>query len=260
MDALQSIQPQIYDIDKKIVELLQARAALVSSHATLGRGALAPQQEREMLRNAQTVNNNRLPKNAIERIMREIISVCRAEQQPSKVVFLGPSGTFSEQAATAYFGSSIISRPKGTLQEVFAAVKTGVYAVVPVENTLAGVVQESIDLLHTHKLKVVDTVDLQIEQCLLGKTPALEEITHVFSHAMSLKQCHNWLGQYLPHATLEAVSSNAEGMRLASVTPNSAAIGSEMGSKYYNISIIRRNLHDSRNNITRFAILGSGLQ
>jgi chorismate mutase/prephenate dehydratase len=173
------------------------------------------------------------------------------------VAYLGPAGTFSEEAALRFFGSSIAHLPCGSFDEVFQATAAGSaeYGVVPVENSTEGVVTRSLDLLLTTPLHIVGEISLMVRHHLLRASNSLEGIEVVMAHPQALAQCQQWLTTHLPHAERRAVSSNAEGARLAATEPTWAAIASERAGATFGLHLAARAIQDDAFNRTRFVVV-----
>ncbi|UVH60660.1 prephenate dehydratase [Variovorax paradoxus] len=177
---------------------------------------------------------------------------------PYEVACLGPAGTYSEDAAIGYFGAAAKRLLVPSLDEVFAAVEAtqSVYGVVAVENSTEGSVARTLDLLAATELKVCGELTLGIHHALMSSAKELVDIHCVRAHAQALAQCLGWLSQNVPHARREAVSSNAEGARMASLDPASAAIASERSALQYGVPVLFADIQDIETNQTRFLILG----
>ncbi len=170
-----------------------------------------------MLRKALERNKGPLRNEEIVRLFREIMSACLAQQEPLKVAFLGPEGTFSQQAVLKHFGHSVRALPLPAIGEVFEEVQAGHadFGVVPIENSTEGTVNNTLDMFLTSPLKICGEVELRIHQHLMGRMHGLEKIVRVCSHQQSLAQCRQWLDEYLPNVERVPVSSNAEAARRA---------------------------------------------
>jgi chorismate mutase/prephenate dehydratase len=185
------------------------------------------------------------------------MSACRSLERPMRVAFLGPAGTFSEQAALGYFGSSIERVPCTSIDEVFRGTSAGAadFGVVPVENSTEGVVARSLDLfLHT-PLAIVGETSLFVRHNLLRREPALAGIVAVLAHPQALAQCHGWLSAHLPQAERRPALSNAEAARLASADDSLAAIAGERAGSEYGLHVVAPAIQDDAHNRTRFAIV-----
>ena len=263
--ALADIRRGIDDLDSQLVGLLNRRAELAREIAKAklrdegARGSFyRPEREAEVLRRVGRHNAGPLPKADLARLFREIMSACRALEQPLTVAFLGPAGTFSQAAAHRHFGQSVNSMPCSSIDQVFRGVETGACdcGVVPVENSIEGVVNQTLDLLVNSTLRICGEVELRIHQHLLSSARKLETITKVYSHQQSLAQCRGWLDRNLPRAERIAAGSNAEAAKRAAGKKNSAAIAGETAAELYRVPIRVRNIEDESDNITRFLVLG----
>jgi chorismate mutase/prephenate dehydratase len=195
------------------------------------------------------------------RLFREIMSACLAQQEPLKIGYLGPEGTFTQTAVYKHFGHSVRGLPFSTIDEVFQEVESGAadFGVVPIENSTEGTVNHTLDMFISSPLKVGGEIELRIEQHLLGNLAGLEEIERICAHEQSLAQCRGWLREYLPHVELIGVSSNAAGARRARDEKGTAAIGGEAASEVYDLRIMVNNIEDQSDNSTRFLVIGRKL-
>jgi len=248
-------------LDGKLVELLSERAALAAAIGKLkaNGGAYRPEREAEVLRRVARANRGPLANDALVHLYTEIISACRALEQPLSVAYLGPKGTFSEMALGRQFGAGVEALPFASIDEVFRACETGAaaYAVVPVENSTDGAIGRTLDLLLATPLKICAEVVLRVQQNLMAKKASMKTLRKVYSHPQSLAQCQGWLGQHLPGASRLPVASNAEGARLAAKEAGAAAIGPEIAAERYGLKILARSIEDDPKNRTRFLVLGS---
>jgi chorismate mutase/prephenate dehydratase len=247
-------------IDAALVKLLAERGEHARAVGALkGAGPVyRPEREAEVLRRVHELNPGPLPAEALGRNFVEIMSACRALEQPVTVSYLGPPGTFSEMAVTKHFGAGIEARGCNSIAEVFHAAQTGSahYAVVPVENSTEGAVGRTLDLLLVTPLKICAEIVLRVHQNCMSKAPSLAAVKRVYSHSQSLAQCQRWLSQWLPNAERIAVQSNAEAARLAASEPETAAIGPAIAAERYGVAILAENIEDESNNLTRFLVLG----
>lgn len=260
-EELKKFRAQIDTIDDELLKLFNHRAKLAQQigHAKNGSAVLRPEREAQVLQRMVDANHGPLSAQSISTLFTEIMSHCRALEEPLSVAFLGPQGTFSEEAALRRFGSAISGYPCDSFDEVFRAVESGraSYGVVPVENSTEGAVGHSLDLLLQTPLKVCGEIDLPVHQCLLSKAK-LEDIRTVFSHPQSLGQCHEWLSTHLPKAMRHPVSSNAEAARLAAEHPHdSAAIAGKLAGERFSVSLLAECIEDDPRNTTRFLVIGN---
>ena len=265
--SLSEIRRQIDAVDDQILELLNRRACYAQQVAgiKIAEGEEAcfyrPEREAEVLRRVAENNPGPLSAEAVTRFFREVMSECLALEKPLNVAFLGPEGTFTQQAAYKHFGHAIMAVPLVAIDEIFRSVESGAcqFRVVPVENSTEGVVTHTLDSFQRSSLLIAGEVELRIHHHLMGKVTALSEIQEIFSHQKSLAQCREWLDRYLPGVKRKAVSSNAEAARLAGMIPHSAAIAGEVAAPLYDLNILERNIEDEPDNTTRFLVIGRNL-
>lgn len=267
LQQLSEIRQEIDAIDEQIQTLISARAKCAQKVAdikTQGGKVEAvfyrPEREAQVLRAVKERNQSLLADDDMARIFREIMSVCLALEQPVKVAYLGPEGSYSHAATLKQFGSFSRPMPVSTIDDVFKSVSSGEanFGVVPVENSTEGVVSiTQINLLQT-ELKITGEVDLAIHHCLLSKVNDLSQVKKVVAHAQALAQTRKWLENNLPGVEIEAVESNALAAQMAQKTaqPGLAAIASEQAAVLYDLNVLRRSIEDSSSNTTRFWVLG----
>lgn len=257
-DTLKSIRDRIDALDRRLVKLLSARARLAQRIGRLKEGAAyRPEREAQVLRGILAENRGPLADAALARLFTEIMSACRSLEDSMTAAYLGPQGTFSEEAAVKHFGGLTALTPCTSIDEVFRRVETGAagYGVVPVENSTEGAIGRTLDLLLSTPAQVCGEVVLRIRQCLMAKRDRLAGIRKVYSHAQSLSQCQQWLARNLPRAERVAVVSNAEAARLASRERSAAAIGPRTAAALYGLKLLARNIEDEAKNTTRFLVI-----
>ncbi len=259
---LAQLRTEIDAVDRDLLALLNRRASLANEVGDLKRAegsvVFRPEREAQVINGLQEHNPGPLKDENVATIWREIMSACRALEAPQRVAYLGPAGTFSEQAAVQFFGSSIEHVPCVSFDEVFqaAAAGTAQFGVVPVENSTEGVVTRSLDLLLTSPLHIVGEISLLVRHHLLRKGEgSLKGIEAVLAHPQALAQCQGWLSKHLPGAERRAVSSNAEGARLAATNPAWAAIASDRAGTEFGLHIAAHAIQDDAFNRTRFAVV-----
>ena len=247
-------------LDREILERLNARAANAQAIGKLKAGGIAyrPEREAQVLMRLQAENGGPLSKEAVAGVFRQVISACLALEQPLRIAYLGPAGTFSHAAVAKHFGDFVEAEPCATIDEVFRTAESGRtdYAVVPVENSTEGAVGRTLDLMCQTPLAICGEIKLRIRQNLLSNEAAVGAVKKVYSHAQSLAQCVQWLALHLPAATRVAVASNAEAARLAAAEPGAAAIAGEIAAAIYGLNVLAPHIEDEPNNTTRFWVLG----
>jgi len=262
-NPLTPYRERINQIDETILELLIERAQLAKKIGEIkkerGLQIHVPEREREILERLLEKNRGRFPEQALVRIFREIISACLSLEKPLRIGYLGPKATFTHQAALEHFGISAKYIPLGTIKDVFEEVERENidYGVVPVENTIEGVVNYTLDMFLTMpSVKIVGEIIIPVAQHLLSLAEDLGEIKRVYSHPHALAQARHWLDKYLPHAQRIEVESTAKAAEMALEDEQAAAIASEAAARVYNLNILARNIQENLNNYTRFLIIG----
>ena len=257
--SLQDIRRKIDALDARLVKLISARAKIAQQVGKIKNGVMIyrPDREAQVLRRVSALNAGPMSGAGLRRIYGEIMSACRALEDLLAVGYLGPQGTYSQEAAVRHFGSSIELRSCTTIDEVFKQVETGAigYGVVPVENSTDGAIGRTLDLLLTTPAKVCGEIMLPVRQCLMSRAKNRTLIKKIYSHTQSLAQCQHWLARNLPGAEQIAVVSNAEAARLAARDAKSAAIASKTAAALYQLHLLARNIQDEARNTTRVLVL-----
>ncbi len=264
---LEAVRTQIDAIDEQIHALINERARLAQqvgiSKSRDGRTVdfYRPEREAQVLRMARARNRGPLRNEEILRLFREIMSACLAQQEPLKVAYLGPEGTFTQAAVLKHFGHSVRGLPLSSIDEVFHEVEAGSgdFGVVPIENSTEGTVNHTLDRLLNSPLKICGEVELRIHQSLMGLMGSLERIERICSHPQSLAQCRVWLDENLPGVERVAVASNAEGARRARDEKGTAALAGDTAAEVYGLKILAADIEDRPDNTTRFFVLGRKL-
>lgn len=265
--SLDAIRERIDGIDEQLQRLLNERALLaqqvgISKHQD-GHTVdfYRPEREAQVLRAALERNKGPLRDEEIARLFREIMSACLAQQEPLKVAYLGPEGTYTQAAVFKQFGHSVRSLALPSFDDVFHEVEAGNadFGVVAVENSSEGTVTNTLDRFLTSPLHVCGEVELRIHHCLMGRMQELAGVKRVCAHPQALAQCRGWLDEHLPDAERVPVSSNAEGARRARDEVGTAAIAGETAAEVYGLGLLAQQIEDSEDNSTRFLVLGRKL-
>jgi chorismate mutase / prephenate dehydratase len=266
--GLAAFRQRIDGIDEQIHALLNERARVareVGMHKQAQGVPTAefyrPEREAQVLRNAIERNKGPLRDEEIVRLFREIMSACLAQEEPLKIGFLGPEGTFSQQAVLKHFGHSVRALPLPAISEVFEEVQAGHadFGVVPIENSTEGTVNNTLDMFLNSSLKICGEVELRIHQHLMGRMKGMEKIERICSHPQSLAQCRQWLDEHLPGIERIPVSSNAEAARRARDEDGTAAIAGQAAADVYGLGVIVPEIEDRPDNTTRFLVIGRKL-
>jgi len=265
---LADIRGNIDSVDEKIQALINERAKLAQLVGiSKSRDGLStvdfyrPEREAQVLRMAKARNKGPLRDEEVLRLFREIMSACLAQQEPLKVAYLGPEGTFTQAAVMTHFGHSVRGLALTSIDEVFHEVESGTadFGVVPIENSTEGTVNNTLDRFLNSPLKICGEVELRIHHNLMSNVPSLDRIQRICSHPQALAQCRGWLDENLPDVERVAVSSNAEGARRARDEKGTAAIAGETAAEVYKLKILAAEIEDRADNTTRFFVLGRKL-
>lgn len=264
---LDEVRQRIDELDERIQGLISERAGLAQAvrsakdEAATPAEYYRPDREAQVLRRVIERNDGPLADSVMLHVFREIMSACLAQQEPLRVAYLGPEGTFTQQAVFRQFGHSVSATPASGIDEVFRSVHGGEvdFGVVPVENSSQGIVTHTLDMFMHSDVRIAAEVELRIHQHLLTRSRSLEAIERVYAHQQSLSQCRMWLEGHLDHAELIAVSSNAEAARRVRNAPDAAAIAGRNAAEVYGIPVLFANIEDHADNTTRFLVLGREL-
>jgi chorismate mutase/prephenate dehydratase len=262
---LPQLRQQIDTLDLKILELLNQRAHCAMKVAKTKIATndkttsfYRPDREALVLRRIQVLNKGPLSNEAMVSFFREIMSACLALEKPLKVAFLGPEGTFTQQAVFKHFGHAVDAQSVRSISDIFNSVEIDYcqFGVVPIENSTEGVIAHTLDCFLTSSLQICGEVEERVHQNLIGNINHLADIKAVLSHQQSLAQCCYWLDTHLPNAKRIVVSSNAEAARLVQQSKDQVAIAGKVAADLYALNIIEKNIEDEPNNTTRFMIIG----
>jgi len=180
-----------------------------------------------------------------------------------RYAFLGPAGTFSEEALLGLGIPDLEPVECSSIPEVFEAVERGRVdgGVVPIENSIEGSVPATLDgLAFDSSLEIQSEFVLDIHFSLVTSPGTkLAEVTSVVAHPQASGQCRRWLERYLPGRPVTAANSNAEAVQTASATPGVAALGPAITADLYGGDILHRDVEDYAGNQTRFVVIGRGI-
>ncbi len=261
---LSELRDKIDATDQQILELINQRAryAVEVAKTKMATGEqdcfYRPDREALVLRRIRKTNQGPLSGDTAVRFFRELMSSCLALEKPLQVAFLGPEGTFTQQAAVKHFGLAVNTVPVDSINDIFWSVENDhcQFGVVPIENSTGGVISHTLDRFINSPLKICGEVEIRVHQNLMAKVDNLAEISEVFSHQQSLAQCQKWLKKYLPDVKQTAVASNAEAARLVVEGAGRAAIAPQVAADLYQLNLLKKNIEDREDNTTRFLIIG----
>jgi chorismate mutase/prephenate dehydratase len=266
-ESLASLRAKIDGVDEQLQKLIAERARYAKEIGVI-KGLTntvefyRPEREAQVLRKVLERNEGPLRDEEMVRLFRELMSACLAQEEPLKVAYLGPEGTFTQSAVFKHFGHSVHALAVPTIDEVFHEVEsaTADFGVAPIENSSEGTVNiHTLDMFLTSPLKICGEIELRIHQNLMGRMQDLKEVKRVCAHPQSLAQCRGWLSQHLPDIELVPVASNAEAARRARDEEGTAALAGEAAAKVYGLRILFATVEDRDDNTTRFVVIGRKL-
>ncbi len=264
-DKLNTIRKKIDTIDNQLLSLLKDRANLAVEVAQIKQGQhqpiyYRPEREAQVLRKIVEKNDTLLPDKEVTRIFRDIMTACLALQQSIKVAYLGPEGTFSQQAVLKHFGESIDLHAESSIPEVFKQVAADRvhYGVVPIENSSEGLINTTLDSLINFDVQICGEISLRIRHNLARKAPK-KPLKTIYAHPQAFAQCREWLSTHYPDVPLHEVASNGLAAQMASEQEHSAAICGDKAVEIYHLTKVHEYIEDQSNNTTRFIIIGKQL-
>ncbi len=258
---LEKLRDKIDAIDSEILELLNKRAEIAIEIANIKRKAnlkfYSPERERAIIERITSLNKGLFPNDALKVIFREILSATLSLEEPLKVAYLGPEGTFTNLAALRHFGSSAAYISVDSIKDVFDATESGKvsFGVVPIENSNEGVVSYTLDMFMDYDLKISAEVMLEVSHNLLSKSGDKLKIKKIYSHPQATAQCRIWLEANMPDIPILESTSTARAAELASQDEEAAAIASELAARIYDLQFVERHIEDNKNNYTRFLVI-----
>lgn len=258
---LKDLRNQINHIDEQLLNLLQKRVELSkkvgSLKADTGSRIYVPQREYEILNRLKTKNHGIYPEDTIEKIWTEIFNASRVVQQPNRVAFLGPPGSFGHMASLSFFGTHAVMIPVTPQTDIFTEVETerANFGVVAIENSLYGTVRDVLERFQHTSLKICAEIYQPIRHHLISKSP-ITEIERIYSHNQPFAQCRIWLNKNINAVEQVEVVSTSDAAQRASEEPNAAAIASQLASEIYEVPVIADSIMDEPDNTTRFLVIG----
>jgi chorismate mutase / prephenate dehydratase len=259
--SLEEIRQDIDALDATLVELLSRRAGYAIEVGKIkGRDQkpfFTPERERAIYQRLEQTNPGPLQNRQLIAIFREIISAARAAEKPLVASYWGPPGTFTNLAALEVFGASTDLKPQDSIQDVFLSVEHGEadYGVVPVENSFAGVVPETLDMFPQTNVKICAEVFIPIHHHLVSVAESLGAIERVYAFGQPANQCKRWLRANLPNAEIIETAPTARAAQRALDDPQGAAIANRLASETVGIPILVEHIEDNPHNRTRFIVI-----
>ncbi|MBL8048633.1 MAG: prephenate dehydratase [Chthonomonas sp.] len=260
--SLEELRLGINEVDAQVLALLSERTRLAQEIGDLkGRSDqpyFNPERERDVLERLRDLNEGPLSAKQVAAIFREIMSAARAAERTLRIAFWGPPGTFTHRASLQTFGASAEYFPVDTIGDVFEAVQNSRadYGVVPVENSTAGVVPETLDMFPLSNVKICAETHVEIHHHLISTATSLEQVQRVYAGPQPAAQCRKWLKGNLPWAEIIDMAPTAKAAEKAKSEPNSAAIANSLAAELVDIPILVDHIEDNAHNRTRFLVLG----
>ncbi|MDM8538780.1 prephenate dehydratase domain-containing protein, partial [Desulfobacterales bacterium HSG17] len=261
-EQLIQLRESIDNIDNSLLELINKRLDLVQDVGKLkakkGCQVLDSTRESQVFQRLLDLNKGPLNEKVLRHLFTQIMAASRELQRPSRVTFLGPEATYTHIAAMNHFGHSVEYVPQPSIRDVFNEVEKGSchYGVVPVENSIEGAINHTLDLFFESELKICAEKYQPISHDLLCKGGTLHDIYKVYSHPQAFAQCRRWLQKYLPKATLKECGSTALAAQKAASKKGTAAIASSEAAHMYKLEVMASRIEDVARNTTRFLIIG----
>ena len=264
MAKIQGIRNKIDLIDDQLLKLINRRGELAikigeeKSRKYSSKHFHVPHRERAIIERIRQNSKGPLPGESLESIFREIFSATLALEKPLRIGYLGPETTFSHQATIKHFGHSSKFIPNPDIESVFRQIEQGIcdYGVVPVENSIEGVINHTLDCFVDSPLLICGEVKSTISLHLLSITKDQKKIKTIYSHPQPLGQCRQWLNRNLPSVEQIPASSTASAAKMVVKKRTCAAIAGKLAAEAHNLNIVAANIQDRIENYTRFLIIG----
>lgn len=263
--SLSRLRKKVDKLDACILGLLNERAklslAIGRAKSKTSASIYSPDREKEIYSRLTLSNKGPLSSASLKAVYREIMSGSLNLEKPLKITYLGPPFTFTHRAALKKFGSSVEYVACNSITDIFVEVERNRadYGVVPIENSIEGAVNHTLDMLVDSPLKICSEIYLDISHNLLSKEKDVKKVMRIYSIPQVFGQCRLWLESNMPRVELKEVSSTARGAEMASKEKGSGAIGSRMAAVRYGLSVLARSIEDVPHNTTRFLIVGRTL-
>ncbi|HAW49431.1 TPA: prephenate dehydratase [bacterium] len=259
---LEKLRKEIDSIDDRLLKLLEQRISIAKKIGLLKKerniSVLHADRENQILE--RLIRKSKIiPKGILSTIYREIFSLSLKFQKEPVIAYLGPCGTFTHQASQARFGSEASFIEETELSDIFHDVEKdrADYGVVPIENSIEGVVTHALDMFIDSNLHICDEIFLDISHSLLSLENSIEDIKKIYSHPQVFAQCRKWITKNIPKdVELIETSSTASAAKKASCERNASAIASSWAGPLYGLNILEEGIEDFVSNTTRFLVIG----
>ena len=262
---LEDLRQMIDKIDSSIIDLLNKRGVLSSQIGEIkkrkNQAIYAPDRESQIYKTLAKKNPGPLADESLKAVYREIMSACLSLEVPLKVAYLGPELTFTHQVSLKKFGASVSYLSCNNIKDVFQEVENdnADYGVVPIENSIEGAVNHTLDMFFNSPLLICSEITFRIRHSLLSRAGSKKSIKRIYSKPQVFGQCRNWIEKNIPWARLREASSTAKAAEIASRHKDSACIASRLAAKQYDLKVLAESVEDSANNVTRFLVIGKNM-
>lgn len=256
------LREEIDRIDRKILELINQRLEIGEKVGAVkkekGSQILDRSRERMVIENLSKINPGPADKELIQYIFNVIITATREIQKPKTVAYLGPQASYTHIAALNHFKHSgrFIEQPN--LFDIFRDVERDQshFGVVPVENSIEGAVNHTLDLFSEFNLNICAEHYEPVSHDLLSITGEAKDVKRIYSHPQAIAQCKGWLKKKFPHVEVMETSSTSKAALMASQDETVAAIASQKAAHIYELLPVESKIEDLGGNITRFLVIG----
>ena len=259
---LKTLRSSIDSIDSGIIRLLNKRANIILEvgkiKGKVNGSVYVPDREKEVYENILSANSGPMSERALKAIYREIMSGSLELERPLTIAYFGPEFTNTHIASMKKFGSSVKYSACGTIRDVFSEVEKSRadYGVVPIENSIEGAVNYTLDMFMDSDLKICSEVFMEISHNLISKESSPKSIRKIYSNPQVFGQCRMWLESNMPNCELIEVSSTSRAAEIAAQTKNSACIASILAARHNGLRVLESAIQDSSHNVTRFLVIG----
>jgi len=260
--SLKKLRKKIDSIDSKVLNLLNKRAGVILEIGRVKKRSktpiYVPNREKDIYKNLMAKNTGPISNESLRAIFREVMSSALQLERPIRIAYLGPESTFTHLASMKKFGSSVDYTACETITDVFSEVEKARadYGVVPIENSIEGAVNHTLDMFIDSNLKICSEIFLEVAHNLLSREPNKAGIKKVYSKSEVFGQCRIWLETNLPRVELIETSSTSKAAEIAARQKGSGCIASELAAKKYGLKILYHSIENSAHNVTRFLVIG----
>ena len=262
---LSGLREQIDSIDADLLSLINQRLEIGQKVGKIkkkkGGQILDRSRERKVIEKLSKINQGPADKELLKYIFNVIITATREIQKPKTISFLGPEASYTHIAALAHFKHSGKFVEQPNLYEIFREVekKGSHFGVVPVENSIEGAVNHTLDLFADFDLHICAEHYEPVSHDLLSITGEPEQVEKIYSHPQALAQCKTWMNKKFAHAEIFETSSTSKAALLAAGDQRIAAIASRQAAHIYGLQTVESKIEDYSGNITRFLIIGKDM-